>query len=111
MIAGVIGLLFDISKLTLIIYNFAYAISFCIFDVIYNTKKGDLIKECGISKYKVEFIGFSSIFISTGRIIGYLLMLIASFATDIMIFKILLIIVTLCAPIYCMLVYKLEKIF
>lgn len=109
MIIGVIGLLIDINKITLIIYNFAYAVSMCIFDVIYNTKKGNLVEECNISKYRIEFIGYSSFFITLGRIMGYTFMLVASFNNNIMIFKSLLIVVTLFVPIYGILVNKLEK--
>ena len=40
---GAMGLIIDIGKITLIIYNFACATGLCIFEVIYNTQKGDLI--------------------------------------------------------------------
>lgn len=45
----------------------------------------------------------------SGRIIGYLLMLIVSFTSNLIFFKILLAIVTAFAPIYCYLIYKTEK--
>lgn len=108
-VAGVVGLLINISKTTLIIYNFCYIITFCIFDVVYNTRKGDLVKECGIEKYREEYIGYTSISIGLGRVIGYMLMLIVSFTTDIIYFKILLTVVTLFAPIYCCLIIKSLK--
>ena len=106
---GVIGLIINIIKTTLIIYNFCYIIIFCIFDVVYNTRKGDLVKECGIEKYREEYIGYTSISIGLGRIIGYVLMLIVSFTTNIIYFKTLLAIVTLFAPIYCYLIIKSLK--
>ena len=106
---GVIGLIINIIKTTLIIYNFCYIITFCIFDVVYNTRKGDLVKECGIEKYREEYIGYTSISIGLGRIIGYVLMLIVSFTTNIIYFKTLLAIVTLFAPIYCYLIIKSLK--
>ena len=108
-LSGVVGLLINISKTNLIIYNFCYAITFCIFDVVYNTKKGDLVKECEIEKYREEYIGYTSILIGLGRIIGYILMLLVSFTTDIIYFKILLFIVTLFAPIYCYLIVQSLK--
>ena len=108
-VSGVIGLLINISKTTLIIYNFCYVITFCIFDVVYNTRKGDLVKECEIEKYREEYIGYSAISIGLGRIIGYILMLIVSFSSNIIYFKILLAVVTLFAPIYCYLVIKSLK--
>lgn len=108
-VCGVIGLLINISKTSLIIYNFCYTTTFCIFDVVYNTRKGDLVKECGIEKYREEYIGYTSISIGLGRIIGYILMLIVSFTSNIIYFKILLAIVTLFAPTYCYLITKSLK--
>ena len=61
------------------------------------TRKGDLVKECGIEKFREEYIGYTSISVGFGRIIGYILMLMVSFATDIIYFKILLAVVTLFA--------------
>ena len=107
-ILGVLGLLIDINKITLIIYNFCYIITFCIFDVLYNTRKGNLVKECNIENYREEYIGYTSISIGIGRIIGYILMLIVSFTANLVFFKILLAIVTAFAPIYCYLIYKTE---
>lgn len=109
-VIGVLGLLIDINKTTLIIYNFCYIITFCIFDVVYNTRKGNLVKECKIENYREEYIGYTSISIGIGRIIGYLLMLIVSFMSNLIFFKLLLAIVTLFAPIYCYLIYKTELI-
>lgn len=108
-VIGVIGLLIDINKTTLIIYNFCYMVTFCIFDVVYNTRKGDLVKECKIEQYREEYIGYTSISIGLGRIIGYILMFIVSFAMNIIYFKILLAVVTLFAPIYCYLIIKSLK--
>lgn len=107
-VIGVLGLLIDINKTTLIIYNFCYIITFCIFDVVYNTRKGNLVKECKIENYREEYIGYTSISIGSGRIIGYILMLIVSFTSNLIFFKLLLAIVTLFAPIYCYLIYKTE---
>ena len=108
-ISGVLGLLIDINKVSLVIYNFCYTITFCIFDVVYNTRKGNLVKECKIEKYREEYIGYTSISIGLGRIIGYILMLVVSFTSNIIYFKILLAIVTLFAPVYCYLILKSEE--
>lgn len=108
-VLGVLGLLIDINKTTLIIYNFCYIITFSIFDVLYNTRKGNLVKECNIENFREEYIGYTSISIGIGRIIGYILMLIVSFTAKLVFFKILLAIVTAFAPIYCYLIYKTEN--
>ena len=106
---GVIGLIINISKLSLIIYNFCYMITFCIFDVVYNTRKGDIVKECNIENYKEEYIGYTSIGIGLGRIIGYVLMLLVSFTANMIFLKILLLVVTLFAPVYCFYIFKSLK--
>ena len=108
-ILGVIGLVLDINKITLIIYNFVYTISICILGVIYDTKKGNLVKECSIEKWKTEWIIYVGLFIATGRILGYILMLIAGIFNNIIFFKILLIVVVCFVPIYTKLMYNLEK--
>ncbi len=106
---GVIGLVLDINKITLIIYNFVYTISICILGVIYDTKKGDLVKECNIENWKTEWVIYVGLFIATGRILGYILMLIAGIFNNIIFFKILLIVVTFFAPIYTKLMYNIEN--
>lgn len=109
-VLGVFGLLVNINKVTLIIYNFCYMVTFGIFDALYNTRKGNLVKECNIENYREEYIGYTSISIGIGRITGYVLMFIVSFSTNIIFFKILLAIVTLFAPIYCYLIRRTEKV-
>ena len=73
---GAMGLVIDIDKITLIIYNFACTTGLCIFDAIYNTQKGDLIKECNIEQYDVEHVMFNSILTCSSRFIGFSLILI-----------------------------------
>lgn len=106
---GVIGLVFDINKISLIIYNLFYTVCIAVLGTIYDAKKGDLVKECNIAKYKVEYIVYVELFITIGRICGYILMLIAGLFNNISIFKILLLIVSLFAPIYSNLMCKVEK--
>ena len=106
---GVVGLVFDINKITLIIYNFLYTVSISILNVVYNTKKGDLVKECNIKKWKIEYVVYVDLFIAAGRVLGYSLMLIAGIFNNIVIFKILLVIVSFFAPIYTKLMQEVEK--
>lgn len=106
LLLSVIGLLIDINKLTLVIYNFCYANIFCIFEVTYNARKGDLVEECKIESFKEEHIGLSAFTISFGRVIGYVLMMIVALLNNIFNFKILLLVITLIAPLYCLLINK-----
>ena len=106
---SVIGLIFDINKTTLIIYNFLYTVTIVILNVIYNTKKGNLVNECNIEKWKIEYLAFVEIYIAIGRVLGYLLMLIAGIFNNLIIFKVLLVVVAIFAPISAKLMYKIEK--
>lgn len=108
-VIGVIGLIADINKITLIIYNCIYTIAICILGVIYDTKKGDLVKECNIEEWKVEFVSYVGLFIAAGRILGYMMMLIAGIINNILVFKALLGIVSIVAPVYGYLMYRVEK--
>ena len=103
---SVFGILIEIKKSTLVIFNFAYIIAFTIYDVIYNTRKGNLVNECNIEEYKEEFIIYSSNSVLIGRIIGYTLMLIVSFTSNILIFKILLVLCTILTTLFIYLIYK-----
>lgn len=106
---SVIGLIFDINKTTLIIYNFLYTITIVILNVIYSTKKGNLVKECNIENWKIEYLTFVEIYLAIGRVLGYLLMLIAGLLNNLIIFKVLLVVVAIFAPIYAKLMYKIEN--
>ena len=108
-VLSVLGLIFDINKVTLIIYNFLYTISISILTVIYNTKKGNLVRECNIEKWKIEYVVYVSLFIAIGRVLGYILMLIAGIINSIAVFKILLIITSVFAPVYAKLMCDVEK--
>ena len=84
---GAMGLVIDIGKITLIIYNFACTTGLCIFDAIYNTQKGDLIKECNIEEYDVEHVMFNSILTCSSRFIGFSLILFVGLIDNMIVFK------------------------
>ena len=108
-VISVLGLLLNISKVTLIIYYFTYSITICIIDTAFNTKKGDLIKNYDIEKYNVEYVMICETFTEIGNVFGYTLMLIAGIIGGIVSFKILLILVTLCVPIFTKLLIDMER--
>lgn len=108
-VLGVGGLVFDINKVTLVIFKLFYGTNIVVLDVIYNTKKGNIVKECNIEEWKVEWCIYSELFISLGRVMGYVLMLIAGILNNMLIFKVLLVIVTIFAPVYAKLMYKAEQ--
>lgn len=108
-VTGVLGLLIEFKKFTLVLYNFGYIISYSVFDVIYNTNKGNLVNDCNLEKYRVEYINYASNTILIGRILGYLLIFIVSFIENTIFLKVLLAILTLTAIFYCYYTYKIEK--
>lgn len=108
-VLGVICLMVDINKTTLIIYNFTYNITIYILEVMFKIKAEDVVKEYDIEKWIVEYHTFTEGFMEIGRITGFSLMLIAGLLNEILYFKLLLLIVTICIPIYAITMYKVEK--
>lgn len=106
---GAMGLVIDIEKITLIIYNFACTTGLCIFDVIYNTQKGDLIKECNIEEYDVEHVMFNSTITCSSRFIGFSLILIVGVIDNIIIFKGLLAVMAVLVLIYSRIIANIER--
>lgn len=106
---GAMGLVIDIGKMTLIIYNFACTIGLCIFDAIYNTEKGNLIKECNIEEYDVEHVMLNSILTSLSRFIGFSLILIVGIIDNIVVFKGLLAVIAILVLIYSRIIANIER--
>lgn len=106
---SIIGLLFDINKVTLIIYNFIYAITICILEVMFKIKSENIIRENSMEKWVVEYHTFLEGFMDLGRICGFLLLMTVGFMNNILYFKILLLILTLSIPIYAITMFKIEK--
>lgn len=106
---GAVALVINIGKFSLIIYNFACTVSLCIFDAIYNTQKGNLIEECNIQKRNVEHVMLNSFFTALSRVFGFILILIAGLINNMIAFKLLLLIIALCVPLYSKLIYNLEN--
>jgi len=105
---GAMGLVIDIGIITLIIYNFACTIGLCIFDAIYNTQKGDLIKECSIEEYDVEHVMFNSVLTCSSRFIGFSFILIVGLINNMIVFKGLLAIIAILVLIYSKMIANIE---
>lgn len=107
---GTMGLVIDIGKITLIIYNFACTTGLCIFDAIYNTQKGDLIKECNIEEYDVEHVMVNSFLTCLSRFIGFSLILIAGIIDNMIVFKGLLAVIAILVLIYSRIIANIENL-
>ncbi len=108
-IFGVIGLLLNINRTTLIIYNFTYSITVYILEVMFKIKTDNIVREYNIEKWIVEYHTFIDFFMELGRIIGFLLMLVIGLLNNIVYFKVLLLIVTVSIPLYAITMYRVEK--
>lgn len=106
---GASGLTIYIGKSTLIIYNFACTTGLCIFDAIYNTQKGNLIKECNIEEYDVEHVMLNSALTSFSRFIGFTLILFVGLINNMVLFKGLLVILAILVLVYSKQIIKLEE--
>lgn len=106
---GAVGLVINIGKSTLIIYNFACTISLCLFDAIFNTQKGNLIEECHIEKREVEHVMLIDFLVDMSRVIGFSFILIAGLINNMIAFKILLLVIAFCVPPYVKLISDIES--
>lgn len=69
-----------------------------------------MLKEYAIEKWIIEHHAVLDIFMESGRIVGFSLLLITGLLSNIIYFKILLLIVTASIPLYARIMYKSEKI-
>lgn len=106
---GAVGLTINIGRGTLIVYNFACTTGLCIFDAIYNTQKGNLIKECNVEEYDVEHVILNSALTSFSRFIGFALIFIVGLINNMLFFKGLLVILAILVLAYSKQIIKIEK--
>lgn len=106
---GAIGLIINIGRNTLIIYNFACTVSLCLFDVIFNTQKGNLVEDCNIANRNVEHVMLNGFLTDFSRLTGFCLILIVGLTNNIVALKLLLLFIALCVPVYTKLISNLES--
>lgn len=111
MISSVLLLLINISKPTIIIYNICTAIFLVILSNTGDTKRYEIVSENEIvvKDYIVEHQVVCEVILNITRIIAYILLFIISLFNNIILFKILLLLVTIVILIYSKLLIKLKK--
>ncbi len=111
MISSVLLLLINISKPTIIIYNVCTAIFLVILSNTGDTKRYEIVSENEIvvKDYIVEHQVVCEAILNITRIIAYILLFIISLFNNIVLFKILLLLVTIVILIYSKLLIKLKK--
>lgn len=106
---SVTSLILNIGKIELIIYNFISNSFIVILEVIFNIERFNNIENGVEEKYIIENQTFIIMIMQIGRIVGYGLLLIASILKNIIYFKIVLLLATICIPIYSLYMYRLQK--
>ena len=111
MVSSVLLLLINISKLTIIIYNVCTAIFLVILSNTGDTKRYEIVSENEIvvKDYIVEHQVVCEVILNITRIIAYILLFVISLFNNIILFKILLLLVTIVILIYSKLLIKLKK--
>lgn len=111
MISSVLLLLINISKPTIIIYNVCTAIFLVILSNTGDTKRYEIVSENEIvvKDYIVEHQVVCEAILNITRIIAYILLFVISLFNNIVLFKILLLLVTIVILIYSKLLIKLKK--
>lgn len=111
MIISLITLLIDINKYTVIIYNLFNSLFLILLINSAETKRYEIITKDkkASNNYIVEHQILSEICLNIARILGYIVLLIASVLNKPIIFKIMLIIITIIIVIYSYLLVKIEK--
>lgn len=111
MVSSVLLLLINISKPTIIIYNVCTAIFLVILSNTGDTKRYEIVSENEIvvKDYIVEHQVVCEAILNITRIIAYILLFVISLFNNIILFKILLLLVTIVILIYSKLLIKLKK--
>lgn len=111
MASSVLLLLTNISKPTIIIYNVCTAIFLVILSNTGDTKRYEIVSEneTVVKDYIVEHQVVCEVILNITRIIAYILLFIISLFNNIVLFKILLLLVTIVILIYSKLLIKLKK--
>lgn len=106
---GVGGILLDISKPTIVLFNVLYTIAMIVPDNIQSQKRMGLIRITGKLKYALEHNVLAEGVLNIGRVISYVVLLVSSFSSSLNVYKFLLAINLVCICLYCFMAYKLEK--
>ncbi len=111
MAISVLLLLFDINKISIIIYNLCNSVFLVLLINTAETKSYDIINEDNkvIDDFIVEHQITWQIVLNISRIVGYLVLFVASLFNNMLVFKALLLIVTIIIIIYSRLMISLSK--
>lgn len=106
---GVGGIFLDINKPTIVLFNVLYTMSMIVPDNLNSQKRMGIIRVTRKLKYALEHNILAEVFLNIGRVISYVVLLVASFSNSLNVYKVLLAINLVCICLYCLIVYKVER--
>lgn len=109
-ILSVLGLVCNINKTTVIIYNFCNAIFIAVLDNIVNMQRFNSVKLKELEEFKIEDQSMFEIHLALGRIVAFSALGVVGLLNDIIYLKILLVVATLAIIPSAGRIYKTEKI-
>lgn len=111
MVLSVFLLLLDVNKITIVIYNLCNSIFLVLLMNTAETKNYEIINQDKkvMEDYVVEHQVTWQIILNISRIIGYIVLFIASLFNNMLVFKILLVLVTIVIVLYSKLMRKLSN--
>ena len=108
-LVGIGGLIIDINKPLIVMFNVLYTIAMIVPDNINAQKRSGMIRITKKHKYALEHNVIAEIFLNLGRVISYSVLIVASFTSSLGVYKVLLAINLIWVCLYCFIIYKVEK--
>ena len=108
-VISVISLIVNIGKVQLVFYNVISSSFIVILEVIFHIERFHNSENGIQERYSIENQTIINMIMQIGRVVGYGLLLIASYLNHILYFKIVLLLATICIPIYSKYMYQLQK--
>lgn len=108
-LSGILGVIFDINKTTIVLFNALHTISMIVPDNLYSQRRMGLVRVTGKHKFALEHNVLCEISLNIGRVISYGILIIASFAHSIEVYKILMGLHIFTTFSFCIGIYLLEK--
>lgn len=106
---GVSGVLFDVNKVTVVVFNVLYTIAMIIPDSLYSQRRMGVVRVTKNHKFTLEHNVLAEGSLNVGRVISYSALIVGSFFNSINVYKVLLIVNLVAVTLYCLGAYFMEK--
>ncbi len=106
---SMVGLLVEVSKVTLILYYFAFVVALSMPDAMKDINRNFLVKNFLGPEFIVENMAFIELLLNLSRVVGYLLLMLVGYLQSILAVKLYLVLITVIITIDILLIYFLER--